>query len=105
MIFISGQNADQLHKLFFKSVVAPNDVQFINDRAEGKALAIHLIQNDKEAETLYFKKGERAAKMIRSMTGCKIKHSRDEFLRKTLCPAVITNVENINAIAEALVEL
>ena len=105
MIFISGQQAGQLHDLLFKSVVVPYEVQFINDRVEGNTISIHLVQDDKEPEILYFKKGERAAKMIRAMTGCKIKQSRDEFLRKTLCPAAITNVKNINAIAEALVEL
>jgi len=108
MIFIvKSKCSEQLHDLLFKSVVvSDNDkAQFINDRIEGNAIAIDIVEG--ENEILYFKKGKQLAKMVSLFTGLKIKPSRDKFLMSVLCPAIIikTNDININNVAEALLEL
>ena len=107
MVFIKDNKwADELHDLLFKSTIVPDDIQFINDRVEGKAIAVDIIESNKN-EILYFKKGKQAAKMVSLFTGYKTTLSRDKFLMKTACPAIIikSNSINVNNIAEALLEL
>jgi len=108
MIFIvKNKWSEQLHNLLFKSVVVNDSdkAQYINDRSEGTAMAIDII--DGENEILYFKKGKQLAKMVSLFTGLKTKPSRDKFLMSVLCPAIIikSNSININNVAEALLEL
>jgi len=108
MIFIvKGKWSAQLHDLLFKSVIVDDSdkAQYINDRSEGTAMAIDII--DGENEILYFKKGKQLAKMVSLFTGLKMKPSRDKFLMNVLCPAIIikSNNININNVAEALLEL
>jgi len=108
MIFIiKNKWSEQLHNLLFKSVVVNDSdkAQFINDRSEGNAIAVDIIEGDNEI--LYFKKGKQAAKMVSLFTGLKIKPSRDKFLMNVLCPAIIIKAKdiNINNVAEALLEL
>jgi len=109
MIFIiKGKWSEQLHNLLFKSVIVDDSdkAQFINDRSEGNAIAIEIIEDDQN-EILYFKKGRQLAKMVSLFTGLKIKPSRDKFLMNVLCPAIIIKAKdiNINNVAEALLEL
>ena len=108
MIFIMNNKwSGQLHNLLSKSMIVydTNKAQFINDRAEGKATAVDIVDGDNEI--LYFKKGKQTAQMVSYFTGYKIKPSRDKFLMNTLCPAIIikSNNININDVAEALLEL
>jgi len=108
MIFIiKNKWSEQLHNLLFKSVVVNDSdkAQFINDRSEGNAIAVDIIEGDNEI--LYFKKGKQLAKMVSLFTGLKTKSSRDKFLMSVLCPAIIIKAKelNINDVAEALLEL
>jgi len=108
MVFIiKGKWSERLHRLLFKSVVVDDSdkAQFINDRVEGNAIAIDIVEG--ENEILYFKKGKQLAKMVSLFTGLKIKPSRDKFLMNVLCPAIIIKAKdiNINNVAEALLEL
>jgi len=109
MIFIIENNhANELHNLVLKSVIVRNNdkAQFINDRVEGKSIAIDIIESE-DNEILYFKKGKQAAQMVSFFTGLKTKPSRDKFLMNVLCPAIIIKAKdiNINNVAEALLEL
>jgi len=108
MIFIiKNKWSTQLHNLLFNSVIVDNSdkAQFINDRSEGNAMAVDIV--DGENEILYYKKGKQLAKMVSLFTGLKIKPSRDKFLMNVLCPAIIIKTKdiNINDVAEALLEL
>jgi len=108
MIFIiENKWSEQLNGLLFKSVIVDDSdkAQFINDRNEGNAIAVDIIEGDNEI--LYFKKGKQLAKMVSLFTGLKIKPSRDKFLMNVLCPAIIIKAKdiNINNVAEALLEL
>jgi len=107
VFIIKGKGSEQLHNLLFKSVIVDDSdkAQFINDRSEGNAIAIDIIEGDNEI--LYFKKGKQLAKMVSLFTGLKIKPSRDKFLMNVLCPAIIIKAKdiNINDVAEALLEL
>jgi len=108
MVFIvKGAHSDRLHDLLFKSVIVQDSdkAQYINDRSEGKSIAIDIIEG--ENEILYYKKGKQVAQMMSLFTGFKVTPSRDKFLMNVLCPAIIikTNNININDVAEALLEL
>jgi len=80
MVFIiKGKWSEQLHSLLFKSVIVDDNdkAQYINDRSEGNAIAIDIVEG--ENEILYFKKGKQIAQMVSFFTGYKIKPSRDKF--------------------------
>lgn len=103
MIFIKDSvQGKQLNDELFNSVIAPN-IQFINDRIEGKSIAVDVQSGDNEI--LYNDKGKKASQIAKSILRYKIRLSRDKFLLKTECPAMIIKSENIPAIAEALVEI